>query len=604
MNAAEKSCITREKKDKFWNTLFVAGKLVVKVNPAFFAAVLLFRLIQAFFAFFQIRIKGNLFDIVAESVTHNSNVAVRSITIVVFVVIAVQISSILSNAFANYLTSSYLRQSEGYLKKHLIEKAQKLSPIEYEYAETLDDINKADQGIINITQVYMNLNSILFFYLPYFGFLGVYLYHLNPVLLFSILLIFIPSILNQFIRGSIFSKLEDKSAPLRRRFDYYQDAICAREYFKETRSLGAFSFFKDKMFDTLKQLKKIVWQSEVKSGSWEVLMRFITLLGYGGVLCMLVYFVFTGDVSVGVFAAIFASLQDIFHTMDEVVCMHFSEITEGFATVKNFIHFLSLPEQSQMGESVCPKNKGIIAEDITFRYPSAKEPIIQDLSLQIKPKEIVAIVGENGAGKSTLVKLLTGLYYPESGSVLIGGTDTKTVSSQALFQNISGVFQDYGRYKLSLNDNVQISDIFRSDTEFNVKEALEEADISTNNRSFPDGLDTLLSKEFGGVDLSGGQWQRIAIARGLYRVHDLIILDEPTSSIDPIEESAIYTKFREIAQGKTAIIVTHRLGCAQIADQIIVLDQGKIVESGTHQQLLEHNSKYTQMWNAQAQYYL
>lgn len=604
MNAAEKSCITREKKDKFWNTLFVAGKLVVKVNPAFFAAMLLFRLIQAFFAFFQIRIKGNLFDIVAESVTHNSNVAVRSITIVVFVVIAVQISSILSNAFANYLTSSYLRQSEGYLKKHLIEKAQKLSPIEYEYAETLDDINKADQGIINITQVYMNLNSILFFYLPYFGFLGVYLYHLNPVLLFSILLIFIPSILNQFIRGSIFSKLEDKSAPLRRRFDYYQDAICAREYFKETRSLGAFSFFKDKMFDTLKQLKKIVWQSEVKSGSWEVLMRFITLLGYGGVLCMLVYFVFTGDVSVGVFAAIFASLQDIFHTMDEVVCMHFSEITEGFATVKNFIHFLSLPEQSQMGESVCPKNKGIIAEDITFRYPSAKEPIIQDLSLQIKPKEIVAIVGENGAGKSTLVKLLTGLYYPESGSVLIGGTDTKTVSSQALFQNISGVFQDYGRYKLSLNDNVQISDIFRSDTELNVKEALEEADISTNNRSFPDGLDTLLSKEFGGVDLSGGQWQRIAIARGLYRVHDLIILDEPTSSIDPIEESAIYTKFREIAQGKTAIIVTHRLGCAQIADQIIVLDQGKIVESGTHQQLLEHNSKYTQMWNAQAQYYL
>lgn len=595
---------SKAEKNSFWYSLLTAGKLVIKVNPIFFSAMIVASLIQAFFAFFQIRVNGGLFDIVVNAISQSESDAVKKIIGMILVVIAVQLFAIISNTFSNYLTSSYLRQSEGYLKNKLIQKAQKLSPIEYEYAETLDSINKADQGITNITYVYTNLNSILFFYIPYFGFLGAYLYQLKPILLVSILLIFIPSLFSQFIRGSVFSKLEDNSAPLRRRFDYYQDAICGRESFKETRSLGAFFVLREKMFDSLNQLKKILWKAELKTGSLEVLMRIVTLIGYGGILLMLVYFVFTGDVSVGIFAAIFASLQDVFHTMDEVICMHVSEITEGFATVRNFVHFLSLPEQSENKNSVCSKESGIVADNISFTYPSAKNSIIHNLSLKINPGEIVAIVGENGAGKSTLVKLLTGLYYPDNGSVSIGNVDTKNVSSSALFENISGVFQDYGRYKMSLKENIQISDIAAQHKESDVNDALKKADLNLDDRSFENGLNTLLSKEFGGIDLSGGQWQRVAIARGLYRIHNIIILDEPTSSIDPIEESAIYTKFREISQNKTAIIVTHRLGCAQIADKIIVLDKGQIIESGSHEELLKNHGKYTEMWDAQAQYYV
>ncbi|MBQ8953229.1 MAG: ATP-binding cassette domain-containing protein, partial [Clostridia bacterium] len=189
-----------------------------------------------------------------------------------------------------------------------------------------------------------------------------------------------------------------------------------------------------------------------------------------------------------------------------------------------------------------------------FRYPGADSEAVRRVSLAINPGETVAIVAEKGAGKTTLVRLITGLYLPAEGRVLIGGQDTKTIDLPSAAARSSAVFQKYAQYKLTLGENVRASGLGEAPRD--AAAPLRDAGLPADSACFPEGEKTMLSREFDGVDLSGGQWQRVAIARGLYRVHGLIVLDEPTAAIDPLEETRVYRQFAALSRGKTAVIVT------------------------------------------------
>ena len=229
--------------------------------------------------------------------------------------------------------------------------------------------------------------------------------------------------------------------------------------------------------------------------------------------------------------------------------------------------------------------------------------MLHGISLSIAQGETIAVVGETGAGKSTLMKLLLGLYLPTSGQVLIGGMDTSQIQSKDIYKNSSAVFQDYQRYRATLQGNISVSQPQCNVSIEKIKDACTQAELDSSSANFSDGLKTILSREFGGTDLSGGQWQRVAIARGLYRIHNIIVLDEPTAAIDPIEETNLYRQFARLAKGKTAIIVTHRLGSARIADRIVVLKDGSIDDIGTHEQLIARQGFYAQLFRAQAKWY-
>jgi len=200
-----------------------------------------------------------------------------------------------------------------------------------------------------------------------------------------------------------------------------------------------------------------------------------------------------------------------------------------------------------------------------------------------------------------LIKLITGIYIPTEGQVYIDDINTKDVDYSYFSKGISAIFQKFQKYKMTVSENVAISDELNID-EDKMESVMEKVDLS--KKEFEYSLDTMLSKEFDGVDLSGGQWQRLSIARGVYKKSNMIVLDEPTASIDPLEETEIYKRFKEISKNKTSLLVTHRLGSVKIADKIIVMDKGKVIQQGTHEELISINGKYKEMYEAQSKWYV
>lgn len=592
-----------EKKENitFIKIIFKLIVIMFKACPVYLIVVNLVGIFHGASFGFTTYITQKFFDSVTENAKSGGDVK-KIYLMLIALGLTIAASQVL-NGLHNFMGDALFKKLQGHIGVKINEKAAKIDPIAYENPSLLDDINKAREGMANSVVLIGTMSFMFTFYLPYFLFMGVYLYKLKPTLAISLVLIFIPVALTQLMRSRVFSKLEDQSAPIRREYEYYEKCICDKEYFKETRLLGAFDFFKDLYVTSIKLLSKKIWSAEFKTGLMELCMKLLTLLGYFGVLYLLFDALLKGEISVGAFGAIFASIGMMFSVMEEIVCMHIGEMTRNLGTVRNFICFLGIPERKGM-DSILDGNQGVSVEAITFAYPGAKSDSIKNVSLEIKPGETIAVVGENGAGKSTLVKIMMGLYLPDKGMVKIGGLDTEKVCPEAIYKGISAVFQKYQKYKMTLSENINISDInYEDNSEERLKKAVAEADLEVNIKNFPLGYDTMISREFDGVDLSGGQWQRVAIARGFYRCHNMIVLDEPTAAIDPIEETKIYNKFASISKGKTSIIVTHRLGSAKIANRIVVMDNGEIAELGTHEELMNNNGKYAKMFAAQSKWY-
>ena len=245
-----------------------------------------------------------------------------------------------------------------------------------------------------------------------------------------------------------------------------------------------------------------------------------------------------------------------------------------------------------------PMREGIRLHDVAYRYPGADTDALSDINIHIRPGEILAIVGENGAGKTTLAHLLAGLRSPTAGHVTIDGINAATISSEDLRRACTVVFQQPARYPTTLRENLVLDGAHTSDA--HAEATLTQVGLPTER--YP--LDSLLGPEFGGADFSGGEWQRVAIARSLIKEGDeFVIFDEPTAALDPLAELEIFQQFVELVEGKTALLIAHRLGPTRLVDRVVVLDKGRIVEIGNPTELLQRNGKYAEMFAAQSEWY-
>ncbi len=244
---------------------------------------------------------------------------------------------------------------------------------------------------------------------------------------------------------------------------------------------------------------------------------------------------------------------------------------------------------------------GIEFDDVTFTYPGGTEPAVADLSLHIRGGELIALVGENGAGKSTLIKLLLRFYDPTGGAIRVGGADLRELDPEAWRSRIGVLFQDYASYELSVRENVRMGRPGAIADDGKVLAALEDARSDWLLKKMPKGLDAKVGRLFeGGHDLSGGEWQRLALARIMYRDADIWILDEPTASLDPEAEAAIFAELKEILHGRIGIVISHRFSTVRIADRIAVIADGRVIELGTHEELLNAGGRYAHLFDLQA----
>ena len=498
------------------------------------------------------------------------------------------------------------------------------------------------------------------YYVPYFVLMGIYLAMLKPVFLAALLLIFLPVLIQQRYRSRSFAKFEQETVRDRRMFEYYEGCMTKLEFFKETRLLGAYRFFEGLFLEALERYDRKEWRVQVRSGIRQMLIKCLTLAGYLAVLLLFVWEVWNGGVSVGAFAALFTSLNTMFRIMEELVCGHVGRISENYASIRNYTAFLDLEPVNGTITEIGEGNPEIRAEHLDFRYPGCEAEVLKDVSFTVHSGETVAVVGENGAGKSTLLKVLCGQYLPTGGCLRINGKCTRELEWEAFEESLSGVFQNYVRYGMTLFENVAVSESRRLDGEaFAALESRrldgeaitalesrrldgeafavsgsrrlnEEVSAASGSRRMgkaceeetygdtvekilkkcgfpvermPEGLSTMLSREFGGIDLSGGQWQKAAIARGCFRERGVLILDEPTAAIDPLEERHMDRLFEEICRDRTAVIITHRLAAARAADRILVMENGRLAEQGTHDELLQAKGAYWRMYELQKQNY-
>jgi ATP-binding cassette subfamily B protein len=300
---------------------------------------------------------------------------------------------------------------------------------------------------------------------------------------------------------------------------------------------------------------------------------------------------------IGAFTSVSATLSQLSST--------FVAVDQHTTFLDDYFSFLSVgplvPTPARPRPAPARPIEGIEFRNVTFRYPGGTEPAVEGLRLAIRPGELLALVGQNGAGKSTLVKLLLRFYDVDRGAVLVGGVDVRDLAPEVLRDRIGVLFQDYATYELSVRENVAIGRPDGKPDDGRVLAALREARSEWLIRKMPRGLDARVGRLFeGGHDLSGGEWQRLALARLMYRDADIWILDEPTSALDPEAEAAIFAELKENLKGRIGIVISHRFSTVRIADRIAVIAGGKVAELGTHGDLVAAGGRYAHLFEIQA----
>jgi len=447
-----------------------------------------------------------------------------------------------------------------------------------------DFINNSLAGLRNLFQSISLIGLLVF---------------IDPLIVLLMLPVAIPYLIYQWSLSKTRFHLEHSRATKRRWTGYFVGLLTRHESIPEVKVLGLGAWliekFKALMREFRDQDRKLYQRGFIIDAIFAILS---TTVAYA-VFTRVAFRVLEGVLTIGD-VAIFGGAAIRLRISIEATIFNVTKALEQTLYISNLIEFFKINPKVSPTEGIeLSSNQGEIElKNVFFTYPGSSDPVLKDISLHIKPGETVALVGENGAGKTTLVKLIARLYDADEGSVLFDGHDVQSLSLAHLHSQLSFVFQGFGRYEGTVRDNIALGNYNElMNNHDRIEEIARLANIHEMIDGMPQKYGTMLGRTFGEYTLSGGQWQQIALARAFARKSILLILDEPTSNLDARTEYKLFSHFQKLAEGRTTILISHRFSTVSMAERILVMDQGKIIETGTHQELIALGGHYASLYN-------
>ncbi len=560
-----------------WKTV----SIIYKENKLHLIAGIFLLLLVATFPF----IKLVSINLLVDEISKEAFDYYRILVLILFFCVSLFISN--SASFVNLLGSYLWITAEIALQNVIIKTTAKKSLAFFDNADDCKKLDKAKEGYGSAVGVTMMFISTFFISFASFVMILSYLAQINPKMVLALLIIIPIKVLSSLKVMKETQKLRDEQTEDRMKVQKYASYITS----KDSKIFMASDFFLKKWYHIYSKMVNKGNQVSNKNLLIDLFSNCVMYFCYAAIIYITIIY---GNNDLGQMVVLFVAMETIFNNINAIVSQLCDLMQNTFLSndLYNYIEDTS----NERIEKCIDKEDGISLKEVTYSYANSSKKALKNITLNIKPKENIAIVGKNGAGKSTLIKLISGLYQPTSGSIKYG---RNYGFSEESYDNISIMPQDVVLYNLTLGENIGISHMEQMGNSEKIKDILVNVFGINKFNKFNNGINTVIGKEFGGIDLSGGEKQRISYGRTLFRPHTMVFLDEPTAAVDPLTEEKIYQEFIEISKDKTTFFITHRLASVRFADRIIVMDEGRIVEQGTHNELMEMNGLYSEIYKLQ-----
>jgi ATP-binding cassette subfamily B protein len=491
----------------------------------------------------------------------------------------------------------------NYTSVRIMEHAATLDLDQFEDSVFYDKLERARQQTVGrtilLSQVMSQVQDLITM-----GFLAVGLMAFNPWLIVLLLIAIIPAFLGESYFNDQSYALTRGQTPERRELDYVRYLGASDETAKEVKIFDLSGFIIDRFRLLSGKFYGDNRRLAIKRSLWGTFFAMLGSLGYYAAYLVIIVRTVNGSVTIGELAFLAGSFRQL-RALLEGILTRFTAVSQGAIYLRDFFEFFEIVPKIKLAEHALPFPKtiqqGFTFEDVGFRYINSDRWANRHLNFTLYPGEKLALVGENGAGKTTLVKLLARLYDPTEGRILLDGIDLKQYDLTDLRLNVGVIFQDYLRYQMSFAQNIAVGKISEKDNRPLIENSARQSLADLLAAKLPGNYDQQLGKRFAdGVELSGGEWQKVALARAYMRDAQLLILDEPTSALDARAEYNVFERFAELTKGKSAVLISHRFSTVRMADRILVLEKGELIEIGSHQELLLKGGRYAELFDLQA----
>ncbi len=488
----------------------------------------------------------------------------------------------------------------------LIKKTSELNLEQLEDSEFYDKLERARQQTtrrIGLMSAVLNQAQDIIVIVSLIGGLVAF----EPWLILLLLVSILPTILNEIKFSGTSYSLARSWTPERRELDYLRYAGASDVTAKEVKLFGLaayisdrFKLLSDKYYEANKKLS-------LERAGWGSFFNVISTVAYYGAYVLILLRTVAGVLSIGDLTFLSGSFNSLRNKLQGFF-VRFTQITESALYLQDYFEFLDLESSEPEAETVKPLpehlQQGFEFINVGFKYPNTEKWVVRNISFKLKVGEKLAFVGENGAGKTTLIKLLLRFYDPNEGEILLDGENIKNFDRAKYQQYFGVIFQDFVKYELSLKENIAVGKIEDIDKQDKLDSAAQKSLAEQVIQDLPEGYEHQLGRRFkNGIDLSGGQWQKIALARAYMKDAEVLILDEPTSALDARAEYEAFQRFIGLTKGKTAVIISHRFSTVRMADRILVLKDGDVLEIGTHEELMAKEQLYAELFKLQAEGY-